>query len=145
MRANDELRLIKAVEAGPDMMLSVIWAEADPALIDFRLIAEAPAYAPLQKKDLFAQAAVGDWGHSVIWPGDIEIGADALWLEALSSWGRDDTRAFIEWRLRHALTLNGAAEALGLSRAQAARYSNGAPVPRSIQLACRGWEALRAA
>ena len=145
MRENDELHAIKAVKAQPDMTLRVAWSEADPAVIDFRSIAEAPAYESLRNKELFAQAAVGDWGHSVIWPDGVEIGADTLWLEALSSWGRDDTRAFLEWRLRHALTLNGAAEALGLSRAQAAKYSNGVPVPRSIQLACRGWEALRAA
>src|SRR6185437_6254360 len=33
---------------------------------------------------------------------------------ALSATGRDDTRAFLEWRMPHGLSLTKAAEALGL-------------------------------
>jgi transcriptional regulator with XRE-family HTH domain len=55
--------------------------------------------------------------------------------------GHADARAFLEWRLRHGLSLTKAADALGLSRRTIAYYSNGdRPVPRAILLACRGWE-----
>ena len=57
---------------------------------------------------------------------------------------RPTTRAFSEWRSRHGLSLTGAAEALGLSRRMVAYYSNGEkPVPKTVLLACRGWEAER--
>ena len=40
------------------------------------------------------------------------------------------------------LTLDGAARALGLSRRMLAYYRGGAkPVPRTVALACLGWEA----
>jgi len=65
---------------------------------------------------------------------------------ALSATGRDDTRAFLEWRMPHGLSLTKAAEALGLSRRMVAYNSNGEkPVPRPILLACKGREAEQAA
>jgi len=84
---------------------------------------------------------VGDWGHSLCWPSGAELGADMLWLETLSSTGHGDARAFLEWRMRHALSLSKAADALGVSRRMIAYYSNGEKkVPKPILLACRGWE-----
>jgi predicted transcriptional regulator len=55
--------------------------------------------------------------------------------------GRGETRAFLDWRLRHALSLSKAAEALSISRRMVAYYSNGEKrAPKPILLACRGWE-----
>jgi hypothetical protein len=74
------------------------------------------------------------------------LSAETLWLETLSATGRDDVRRFLEWRLRHGLSLSGAAEALGLSRRMIAYYSNGEKqIPRTVLLACKGWEADQAA
>lgn len=43
---------------------------------------------------------------------------------------------------RYQLTLDSAAAALGLSRRMLAYYRSGAkPVPRTVALACLGWEA----
>jgi hypothetical protein len=43
---------------------------------------------------------------------------------------------------RYGLSLSDAAEALGLSRRQVAYYASGErPVPRTVLLACKGWEA----
>jgi hypothetical protein len=76
----------------------------------------------------------------------VELGAESLWLETLSATGRADTREFLEWRLRHGLSLTKAADALGVSRRMAAYYSNGEkPVPKPILLACKGWEVSHAA
>ena len=88
-------------------------------------------------------ASIGDWGHSLVWPDGREIGADTLWQETLSALGRDDSRAFLEWRLANGLSLSAAGEALGLSRRTVAYYSNGdRPVPKAILLACKGWDSL---
>ena len=76
-----------------------------------------------------------------MWPSGAEAGADRLWLETLSATRHADTRAFLEWRLKHGLSLSGAADALGLSRRMIAYYSNAEkPVPKTVLLACRGWE-----
>jgi transcriptional regulator with XRE-family HTH domain len=49
---------------------------------------------------------------------------------------------FIRWRWKHGLSLSAAAEALGLSRRQVAYYASGEhEVPRTVLLACKGWEA----
>ncbi|MFT3804719.1 MAG: helix-turn-helix transcriptional regulator [Burkholderiaceae bacterium] len=64
-----------------------------------------------------------------------------LLLETLSATGHGDVRTFLEWRLRHALSLSKAADALGVSRRMIAYYSSGEKkVPKAILLACRGWE-----
>lgn len=82
---------------------------------------------------------VGEWGHSVEWSGGIEIGADELWRRALEAAGHHDTVQFLDWRMRHGLSLAAAAQALGLSRRMVPYYSSGSrPVPRTVLLACRG-------
>jgi predicted transcriptional regulator len=59
--------------------------------------------------------------------------------------GRADAVEFIRWRWKHGLSLTSAAEALGLSRRQVAYYVSGEQtVPRTVLLACKGWEAEQA-
>jgi hypothetical protein len=146
MKAGDKMRTIKSVKAKPPTTLMLRWSNGTRATIDFVELPRAKAYRSLRDPDIFALARVGEWGHSVEWPGDVELGADSLWLDTLSATGRADTRAFLEWRLRNGLSLAGAADALGLSRRMVAYYSNGEkPVPKSILLACKGWEVDRAA
>lgn len=90
-----------------------------------------------------AGVTVGDWGHSLVWPDGDEIGADSLWLDTLDAIGRGDARRFLEWRLANGLSLSKAADALGLARRTVAYYSNGdRPVPKTVLLACKGWDAM---
>lgn len=97
---------------------------------------------PLRDPAVFAQAAKGEGGHSVAWPGDLDMGADRLWEMSLEQNGHQDAVEFIRWRWRYGLSLTDAAEALGLSRRQVAYYASGErPVPRTVLLACKGWEA----
>lgn len=127
----DWMRTIKAVEAREGSRLFVLWSDGTAAEVSVPVKGDG-------------SVEVGDWGHSVVWPDGTELGADALWLVTLSAIGRDDARAFVEWRLANSLSLNRAAEELGLSRRTVAYYSNGTrPVPKAILLACKGWEAGR--
>ncbi|AQR62383.1 hypothetical protein BZG35_12560 [Brevundimonas sp. LM2] len=142
---SETLRSLTAVRHLDGHRLALTWGPGEEATVDFAPIVKIPPFRPLADTAVFAEVEVGDWGHSLVWPGEIEIGADSLWLDSLTAWGRDDTRAFLEWRLRNGLSLNGAAEALGLSRRTIAYYSGGRTVPRSILLACKGWDALKAA
>lgn len=121
--------------------LRLAWSDATIVDLDLGTAINDQAYSTLGDQAEFAQVRIGDWGHSLVWPSGVEMGADSLWLETLSATGHDDARAFLEWRLRHALSLTKAADALGLSRRMVAYYSNGEKkVPKSILLACRGWE-----
>jgi len=99
---------------------------------------------PLRDQAVFARAAKGEGGHSVVWPDGIDMGADRLWELSLEQNGHTDAVEFIRWRWRHGLSLSDAAEALGLSRRQVAYYaSGGRSVPRTVLLACKGWEVER--
>jgi hypothetical protein len=131
--STDRMRTIEAVKALDGGRLQLRWSDGTEA--DVVLDKKAAAIPD------FAKAELGDWGHSVVWPSGLEIGADRLWLQTLSATQRDDARQFLEWRMRNALSLSKTAEALGLARRTVAYYSNGErAVPKSILLACKGWE-----
>lgn len=100
-------------------------------------------YRPLRDQRLFARVDLGEDGYSVVWPvNELDMGADTLWQYALEQNGRRDAAEFIRWRWRHRLSLSAAADALGLSRRQVAYYVSGEhEVPRTVLLACKGWEA----
>lgn len=93
----------------------------------------------------FRKARVDERGHPVEWPDGIPVGAGTLWRRTLLSQERKDAVAFLDWRMSHGLPLSEAADALGLSRWMVACYSSGTrPVPKTVLLACRGWEFTRA-
>lgn len=141
MNVTDNTRIIAAVQATGPTSLHLVWSDGTQADLDLNATLGDPAFAALYDPTEFAQVEVGDWGHSLAWPSGVELGADSLWLETLSATGHGDVRAFLEWRLRHALSLSKAADALGVSRRMVAYYSNGEKkVPKPILLACRGWE-----
>ncbi len=146
MTDRDMTRTIVSARAKPPATLMLKWSDGTRAELDIGPLLRGKAFAALRDPRRFAQARIGEWGHSVEWPSGAELGAETLWLETLSAVGRQDARTFLEWRLRHGLSLSRTADALGLSRRMVAYYSNGEkPVPKPILLACRGWEVTPAA
>jgi hypothetical protein len=146
MKAADTMRTIEAVKAEGPGVLSLKWSDGTRARVDISRMLGGRPFRLLRDEKEFARVQPGEWGHSIQWTVGAELGADTLWLETLSATGRSDARAFLEWRMRHGLSLTKAAEALGLSRRMVAYYSNGEkPVPRAVLLACKGWEAEQAA
>ena len=141
MNVTDKTRTITSAHAIGSARLNLAWSDGTVADLDLSDFLGERAFAALRDPAEFASVEVGDWGHSLAWRSGAEIGADTLWLETLSATGHGDTRLFLEWRLRHALSLSKAADALGISRRMTAYYSSGEkPVPKPILLACRGWE-----
>lgn len=146
MSGEEKLRTIASVKTKAPACLVVTWSNGIATEIDLSPILRDKPFRGLRDGRKFARARVGEWGHSVEWPSGQGLSAETLWLETLSATGHQDARTFLEWRLRHGLSLSKAAEALGLSRRMVAYYSNGEkPVPRPILLACRGWEVSYAA
>ena len=141
-----ELRIAAATAARRSFVLTVAWADESSDAIDLSApVAHVRGLAPLRKPGAFQHARVGERGWSVVWPGDIDIGADTLWRMAREQAGEAMPRdAFRNWRARNVLTLEGAAEALGLSRRMIAYYDSGARmIPKTVMLATQGYNPSR--
>ncbi|SEM39772.1 Helix-turn-helix domain-containing protein [Pseudomonas sp. ok272] len=140
---------LSAVQVLPDKQLILTFVDGQQLPLDMSAdVQRFPGLHPLQDARVFAGAQVGDAGWTLEWPEpDIQIGADTLYLDALAQNATDEnTRIFIGWRARSGLSLNMAAEALGVSRRSISRYSSGREaVPRALALACLGWDALQSA
>ena len=134
---------ISSVKHVADYVLSVRWVSRSTTRIDLReLVYRLKGLKPLRDVRMFSTVAKGEGGHSIAWPDDLDVGADALWEMALTQAGRDDAVEFLRWRWRHGLSLTQAADALGISRRQVAYYASGKhPIPKAILLACKGWAA----
>ena len=99
----------------------------------------------LKDTALFTKAKVGFGGHGVEWIEDeLDLGANNLRNLATEQAGGIGHERIWNWLLETGLTLEQAAEALGISRRMLIYYRDGEkPIPRSIWLACLGWEAVR--
>ncbi len=138
---------LKSVQALKGRRLDLTFINGQTFVLDMSEdIQNFPGLRPLQIEDAFMKAETGDDGWTVEWPDlDIQIGADTLYLDAQAQAAKDEnTRIFIGWRARTGLPLALAAEALGVSTRSITRYSNGREAtPRTLALACIGWEALQ--
>lgn len=136
-------RRITAVRALAQSRLHLTWDNGVDVVVD--LAPELHRSKPLEALTdgrRFKRAAVGDWGHSVSWGDDLELGADSLWRDTLKAQGKDEAVALQDWRLRHGFTQQQGADALGISRRMLNYYESGnRAVPRTVLLASRGWEA----
>lgn len=141
----ESLRTLKSVKPLSDATLRVRWSNGIAVDLDLSDLSKKKAFKSLHGR-VFQGASLDEWGHSVEWPDGTSIGADALWRRTLLAQGRKDAVTFMDWRMSHGLSLSEAAEALGLSRRMVAYYSSGTKaVPKTVLLACRGWEHTRGA
>jgi len=109
-------------------------------------ILQHPTLERLKDPKVFGSAKVGNHGASVIWANDddLELAADNLRARAIEQAGGVSHEFIWNWMARNDLTLDAAAEALGVSRRMLAYYRSGAkPVPRTVALACIGCEAVK--
>ena len=136
---------IASVKYVGDYTLRIRWVNGKTMPVDLHEpIVRVKGMSSLRTKEVFAEAGKGEGGHSIVWPGEIDMGADRLWEMTLEQAGRTDAVEFMRWRARHGLSLSQAADALALSRRQVAYYASGKrPVPRYILLALKGWEVER--
>ena len=138
--------VLTAVEALPDYRLRLSYADGQTFEVDLSdRIFTTVFLAPLRDATLFAQAKLGFAGRSVDWIEDeLDLGTDNLRHLAVEQAGGIGHERIWTWLHDTGLTLEQAAEALGISRRMLIYYRDGEkPIPRSIWLACLGWEAVR--
>lgn len=137
---------IEALTVTLPATLVLVWSSGDVTPVNLTdSIQNIGSYAPLRDAALFAQARIERWGHAVVWSDEIDMGADGLWAEALrQNPAPDPVVEFEAWKTRNQLSLTTAAHALGVTRRTVSAYSSGGrPIPKTILLACKGWEVQR--
>ncbi len=138
--------VLTAVEALPDYHLRLTYADGRVFMVDLTdRVNTTDFLAPLRDSILFLHAKVGFAGRSVDWIEDeLDLGSDNLRHLAIEQAGGIGHERIWVWLQESGLTLTQAAEALGVSRRMMTYYRDGEkPIPRSIWLACLGWEAVR--
>ena len=139
---------LRNVTTSSPTALALEWDDGRVSPLDLAsLIAARSNLAPLANPSEFEQAALSEDGWSVEWPCGIDFGAQQLrrWADeqAGDTMPAADFRAWVD---RHGLTLDHAADALGLSRRTIAYYLSGEqPVPKTVMLATEGYDHRRAA
>jgi hypothetical protein len=138
---------IEGIETKGPSALVVTWDDGYRAEIDLApVIAAHPVLAALAGPDDFPIVSGDGW--SVEWrKSGIDLGAAQLrrWANEQSGEAMP-ARAFRAWMDGHGLTLDRAADALGLSRRTVAYYLSGEqPVPKTVMLATEGFDKRQAA
>ena len=137
---------LTAVAALPDYRLHLSYVDGQEFEVDLsEWIATTSILLPLKDATLFSQAKIGFAGRSVEWIADeLDLGADNLRNLAVEQAGGIGHERIWNWLHETGLTLEQAANALGISRRMLIYYRDGEKaIPRSIWLACLGWEAVR--
>lgn len=137
---------LTAVEALPEYRLGLSYADGRVFKADLRSwIDTTETLHALKDNALFAQAKIGFAGHSVDWIEDVlDLGADNLRNLAIEQADGIGHERIWNWLHETGLNLEQAADALGISRRMLIYYRDGEKtIPRSIWLACLGWEAVR--
>ena len=134
---------IESVKAIGSDSLQVLWSTGEDLPVDVsRLVRRYKLYAPLREARLFKKVRADEWGHGVLWPGNIDMSADTLYELARAQAGEWGPESFDAWMQRNGLSLSAAADALDMTRRMIAHYRTGSrPIPRVVALACEGWEA----
>ena len=132
--------------AKPNPDSSLLLQYADGVQLEVSLvetILQSPALEQLKDPKVFSSGRIGDNGAMVIWANDddLQLAADNLRARGVEQAGGISHEFIWKWMAKNDLNLDTAAAALGVSRRMLAYYRSGSkPVPRTVALACIGWE-----
>jgi len=144
---NDPLRITHVAVLPGRAALHIVFGDQLARVVDLTdWIANTKALARLKDQALFARARVGEHGASVVWIEDeLDLGADNLRNLSEEQAGGIGHERIVEWMYRNNLTQERAAEAIGISRRMLNYYlSAEKAIPKTVWLACLGWEANQA-
>ncbi|MDD2366479.1 MAG: DUF2442 domain-containing protein [Desulfuromonadaceae bacterium] len=135
-------RLI-AVTPAADYCLNVSFVDGSCGTVNMKdFIFSLSGLIPLRDPAVFSGVVLGEYGWEAEWPLlDIQIGADTLFADMLDQRSETPADRFTVWRIRNNLSLSAASRELGVTIRTISAYGSGArPIPRTVQLACLGWE-----
>ena len=72
---------VTKVNALSNYRLELVFDDGTRGTVDLSRLVGKGVFAAFSDPDFFAQVGVGDRGRSLIWPGEIDFCADALWFE----------------------------------------------------------------
>ena len=76
---------IEAVEVTGPTQMRIAWTTGERLEVDLaEPIGRLEALAPLRDPATFGRVQVGEWGHSLVWEGEIDLGADRLYQRCLA-------------------------------------------------------------
>lgn len=137
--------IITRVEVAGPYRLALAFADGFAGEVDLLdVILKHPTLARLRGEKVFAQVARDEWNRGVIFAGDddLALASDNLRALVLEQAGEYSHQQLVAWMYRHQLSLDAAADALGISRRMLAYYRSGEkPIPKTVGLAMIGWEA----
>lgn len=134
---------LTTVTPAADYCLNVSFVDGSCGMVSMKeFIFSLSGPAPLRDPVAFSGAVLGEYGWEAEWPQlDIQIGADTLFADMLDQRSETPGDRFTVWRIRNNLSLAAASRELGVTIRTISAYGSGArPVPRTVQLACIGWE-----
>ena len=137
---------LTAVTPAADYCLNVSFVDGSSGTVNMKdFIFSLSGLAPLRDPVAFSAAVLGEYGWEAEWPQlDIQIGADTLFADMLDQRSETPADRFTVWRIRNNLSLSSASRELGITVRTLSAYGTGArPIPRTVQLACLGWEEER--
>lgn len=135
---------LQAVEALAPYRLLTRWSTGETLEVDVaEVLRKHPTLAPILEPEVFARVHLANGGSSIEW-FDTELGADNVYAWAKEQAGEVSHEMFEDWMRRNHLSLSTAAAVLGISRRMVSYYRTAhKPIPRTVWLACLGWEAVR--
>lgn len=132
---------LKAARIVGSLTLDIDWSTGETLRADLAGWLRPP-FDALNDPVLFAQMQVDDWGGGLGWPDGLDLGADTLYELCRQQAGLPTASEFDAWMKRNGLSLQSAADSLGMTRRMIAYYRTGnRAIPRVVGLACKGWEA----
>ncbi len=134
---------LESVETGLDKAITVTYTDGRKVCVDLtEIIHSLDIFTPLDDPAAFATAAVTDFGWSLEWDCGASLDSDRILEMALEQSGMMENVRFRHWQETYGLSLSDAAQAIGVTRRTVSQYRSGKrPVPRTVSLACKGWEA----
>lgn len=142
---HDPQHTITALAVRLPTVLELSFADGVAFVVDLSdWAARIPSLRGLADPDLFARARLDARGGYVVWiEDDLELAADNLRNLAVEQTGGIGHERLLNWLHETGLTQARAAEAIGVSRRMLSYYLSGAkPIPKTVWLACLGWQAL---
>ena len=134
---------LTAVSPAADYCLKIHFVDGSGGIVNLKdSVFSLRGLTPLRDPAAFSGAVLGEYGWEVEWPRfDIQIGADTLFADMLEQHSKTPADLFTVWRIRNGLSLAAASRELGVTVRTVSAYGSGTrPIPRTVQLACLGWE-----